>query len=70
MEKKSSVSAPKQVRNYNFFFLDQEDDLLAGTFDADLISFCNYYDYLKEIKKKTVVKVYVRIKVSKREQRL
>ena len=48
----------KLVLETTALFLDMEDDLLSGTFDADLISFSSYYDYLQDIKYKTREKVF------------
>lgn len=48
----------KLVLETTELFLDKEDDLLSGTFDADLISFSSYYDCLQNIKDKTIKEVF------------
>ena len=48
----------KLVLEITDIFVDKENDLLAGTFDTDLISLSRYADCLKEIKNKTRDKVF------------
>lgn len=48
----------KLVLEITDLFVDKENDLLSGTFDADLISFSSYYDCLQNIKSKTREKVF------------
>ena len=48
----------KLVLEITDIFVDKENDLLAGTFDTDLISLSRYADCLKEIQDKTKEKVF------------
>ncbi|MGB5711465.1 MAG: deoxyguanosinetriphosphate triphosphohydrolase [Waterburya sp.] len=48
----------KLILEITALFVDKEDDLLAGTFDADLISLSSYRNCLQNIKDKTREKVF------------